>query len=147
MGLFGDIDATEVPDDPFYVAPGTYACVLAESNRSTSKDGSKEGLAFKWVIEEEGEFEGKSVSEWLQIFPELTADEVTPQIRQQLARVKSRLLQMGVDEEDMDSLLEDDNLANLIGTTADVQVVTTEGKPGTPHEGKKFSNIRQVVLS
>lgn len=141
MGLFGDQDAAEVPDNPFYVAPGTYECVLTEVNRVAKKDGSGEGLAFKWVIEDEGEYKGNNLQDWKNIYPDVSADEVTPDIRKDNSRLKQRLIELGLSEDEMNELL--DNLDNLIGITAYV-TVTESADRNDP--SKKYTNIKSVSL-
>lgn len=141
MGLFGEVDATEVPDNPFYVAPDTYLCTLAEANRVEKKDGSGEGLAFKWVIEDEGEFQGNNVQDWKNIHPGISEDEVTPDIRKDNARLKGRLLEMGVPESEMNDLL--DNLNDLVGIQAYVTVVETTDKNDPT---KTYTNVKSVKI-
>lgn len=139
--LFGDADAAEVPDNPFYVAPDTYFCTLAEVTRVEKKDGSGEGLSFKWVIEDEGEYEGNNVQDWKNIHPDVPQDEWTPAIRKDNARLKQRLLEMGVAESEMNGLL--DNLESLQGLQAYLTVVETTDKNDPT---KTYTNIKSVRL-
>ena len=140
MGLFGDTDAAEVPDNPFYVAPDTYFCTLAEVNRVAKKDGSGEGLAFKWVIDEpESEYNGNNLQDWKNIYPDVTEADVTPDIRKDNARLKGRLVEMGISEEQMNDLL--DNLEDLVGLQAYVTVIETTDKNDP---SKKYTNIKSV---
>lgn len=141
MSLFGDVDATEVPDDPFYVAPDTYECVLTEVNRVSKKDGTGEGLAFKWVIEEDGsEYNGNQIQDWKNIYPDVSADEVTPNMRKDMSRLKQRLTELGVPENEMNNLL--DNLDTLVGIRAFVTV--TESRSVKDGEEKVYTNIKSV---
>lgn len=139
-GLFGELDASEVPDNPFYVAPDTYFCVLAEANKVEKKDGSGFGLAFKWVIEEEdSEYNKNNIQDWKNIYPDITADEVTPDIRKDNARLKQRLIEMGVPESEMSGLL--DNLEDLVGLQAYVTVTETTDKNDPT---KSYTNVKSV---
>ena len=142
IGLFGEVDASEVPDNPFYVAPDTYRCVLTELNRVAKKDGSGEGLSFKWVIEDEdSEYNGNQIQDWKNIYPEVTEAEVTPEIRKDSARLKSRLIELGLSEDEMNNLL--DNLDEYVGTVAYVTVTeTTDRRDPT----KKYTNIQKVSV-
>lgn len=144
MGLFGDIDTTEVPDDPFFVAAGTYGSVLAEAVKKESNDGERVGLSFRWVIEEECEFEGKNISDWLAIFPDASWSDLTNSQKSQASNTKKRLLELGVSEDEMDGLLEADNLSELVGLTADVTVKNTTDKNDAD---KKYTNITKVTLT
>lgn len=144
MGLFGDLDASDVPENPFYVAPGSYNCVLSEASIVPKKDGSGVGLALKWVIEDEdSEYNGNNLSDWFNIYPDITEDEVTPNIRKDMGRLRQRLTQMGLTTEEMNDLTEEGNLENLIGLHAVVSCKETVDKndPDT-----KYTNITKVDL-
>lgn len=127
MGLFGEVDAADVPENPFYVAPGTYECVLSEMSKVEKKDGTGFGLAIKWVIEDEdSEYKGQNVQDWFNIYPDITDDEVTPNIRKDFARLRQRLTQMGLTTEQMNDLL--DEMDEYIGMRATVTVKETPDK-------------------
>lgn len=143
MGLFGDLDASDVSADPFYVAPDKYRCVLTEAKKVEKKDGSGWGLSFKWVIDdEESDYYQNSLSDWKDIFPDLTPDDVTTEIKRKMSFLKSRLYEMGLSDEEMETLLDDDNLDELVGMVAYVEVVETTDKNDPD---KKYSNIRKVI--
>lgn len=140
MGLFGNTDASEVPDNPFYVAPDTYSCVLTEVNRVQTKDGSKEGLAFKWVIEDEdSEYHGSQIQDWKNIWPD--AEEITPNIKKDNARLKQRLLELGLTEDQMNDLL--DNLDDLVGIVAYVTVTESHDKNDP---SKVYTNVKSIRI-
>lgn len=142
MGLFGNQDAAEVPDNPFYVAPDTYYCKLVEANRVEKKDGSGEGLSFKWLIEDEdSDYNGNTVQDWKNIYPNIADYEITPNIRKDFSRLKQRLSEMGIPESEMDSLL--DNLEDLVGMYAYVTVVETTDRNDPT---KKYTNVRTVRI-
>lgn len=144
MGLFGEVDAEEVSDNPFYVAPDTYKCVLTEASVVDKKDGSGQGLSFKWVIEDEdSDFYQNSISDWKNIYPDITQEDITPNIKKDMARLKGRLKEMGVTPDQMNTLLDDDNLELLIGTQAFVKV--TESRDSNDPE-KVYSNVASVSL-
>lgn len=142
MGLFGEVDAAEVPDNPFYVAPDTYFCVLTEANVVDKKDGSGQGLAFKWAIQDEdSEYHGNNIQDWKNIHPDVTADEITPDIKKDNSRLKQRLLEMGVSESEMNSLLDD--LESLVGLEAYVTVTESTDKNDPT---KVYTNVRSVRI-
>lgn len=144
MGLFGDLDANEVPNDPFFVEQGTYHAVLSEASQVVkSNDETKKGISFKWVIDDESDYAGKSVSDWLAIFPDIDASEITADVRTAMSRTKQRLFQMGLDEDQMSTLLDDDNLENLVGMEADLQVTNSADKNDPD---KIYTNVRKVIL-
>lgn len=147
MGLFGEVDAQEVADNPFYVAPDTYKCILSEASLNTSQDGEREGLTFKWVIDDEdSDYYQNSISEWLTLHRDKSAAELTADDKKDNARIKQRLTQMGLSELEMNVLLDDDNLEDLVSLEAYVEVREGKGKVGTANEGKTFSNIFKVTL-
>lgn len=147
MGLFGELDANEVSDNPFYTPPDVYPCVLSEATRNQKKnpkpdDLSSEGLAFKWVIEDEdSDYDGMNLSDWHNIYPDITEDQVTAQVRRDNARLKKRLGEMGLSPDEMNEILDEDNLANLVGMTADVEVTET---PDKNDPDKVWTNIKSV---
>lgn len=144
MGLFGDVDAADIPDNPYYVAPGTYNCVLSEAKKVDKKDGSGSGLAFKWVIQDEdSEYNGSQIQDWKDIFPDLTADEITQNVRRKISFLKQRLTEMGLSPEEQNELLEPGNLEDLVGLEAYVEVVEV---PDKNDPDIKYSNVKKVSL-
>lgn len=142
MGLFGEIDASEVPENPFYVAPGTYPCVLTEINRVEKKDGSGEGVSIKWVIEDEdSEYNKQNLQDWFNIYPDITEEEVTPNIRKDMARLRQRLTQMGLTTVQMNAFLEEKD--EYIGMKA---YVTCKETPDRNDPDTKYTNITKVSL-
>lgn len=144
MGLFGDQDADDVSDNPFYVAPDVYRCTLAEAGVQQKKEekGGGEGLSFKWVVtDEESDYHGNNLSDWHNIYPDVTKDEETADIRRDRARLKKRLKEMEVTSEEMNTLLDDDNLEQLIGMEADVEVSESTDKNDPD---KVYTNIKRV---
>lgn len=142
MGLFGNIDANEIPEDPFHVDDGTYLSVLTEVKVVQRSSDGQNGLAFKWTItEEDSEFEGNTLNDWKNFYPELTEEDLTPDIKKDLSRLKQRLTQIGVPEEDMDSFNE--NFSDYIGTEA---YVTVRNTTDTRDPSKKYRNVTFIRL-
>src|SRR6266540_3088914 len=127
--LFGDQDAADVSDNPFYVAPDDYQCILAEASVKEKKKEDGQGIAFSWVIEDEdSDYYGSQISDWLNIHPDVTKEDMTPKVRQDNARLKKRLTEMGLTPEQQNDLLDDDNLSDLVGMTAVLSVTETKNK-------------------
>lgn len=142
MGLFGDIDANDIPEDPFHVDNGTYLSTLTEIKAVTRNSDGQPGLAFKWTItEEDSEFEGNTLNDWKNYYPDLTQDDLTNDIKKDLSRLKQRLTQIGVPEEDMDKFLE--NVEDYIGTEA---YITVRNTTDTKDPSKKYRNITFIRL-
>lgn len=144
MSLFGDIDAADIPENPFYVAPGTYECVLTEAIVKDKTDGSGQGLALKWVIEDdESDYKGQNISDWFNVYPDLTADELTQKQKQDLSRLRQRLTQMGLTTEEQNALGEEESRDELIGMKA---FVTVKETPDKNDPDKVYTNIVKVAL-
>lgn len=144
MGLFGDVDVSDVPEDPFHVDDGTYLSVLSEIATKQPKDEAKNpGLAMKWtIIEDDSEFVGQNLNDWKVTYPNLTQDDLTPDIKKDLARLKQRLSQIGVTEEDMDNW--DNEVAqSYVGTEA---YVTVKNSVNADDPSKKYLNVTFVRL-
>jgi hypothetical protein len=142
MGLFGNIDTSEIPEDPFHVDDGTYLCTLTEVKAVTRNSDGQHGLAFKWTItEEDSEFEGNTLNDWKNYYPDLTEDDLTQDIKKDLSRLKQRLAQIGVPEEDMDAFVE--NLDDYIGTEAYVTVKNTTDQNDP---SRKYRNVTYIRL-
>lgn len=142
MGMFGDIDVSEIPEDPFHVDDGTYLSTLTEVKFVKRTSDGQDGIAFKWTItEEDSEFEGNTLNDWKNYYPELTADDLTPEVKKDLSRLKQRLSQMGVPEESMDSFKDD--AEEYIGTEA---YVTVKNTVDTKDPSKKYRNITYIRL-
>lgn len=143
MGLFGDVDVNEVPDDPFFVDNGTYLATLTEIKTVAKNSGDGHGLAMKWVItDEDSEYNGSNVQDWKNVYPDLTADDVTPEIKADLSRLKQRLTQFGVTEEDMDNW-DEEVAAGYVGTEAYITVKNTTNQDDP---SKKYRNVTFVRL-
>lgn len=139
--LFGEVDSDDIPEDPFYIAPGTYDCVVIDAAFVTKKDGSGHGLSIKYQIEDsESEFDGNTIPEWKNVYPDLTPEDMTPEIKRHLSFVKQRLGQLGVPAGEMNSIL--DNLDSLIGIKCVVNVTETTAQDGS----RTYTNVRNVYV-
>lgn len=153
MGLFGDLDASEVSDNAFFVADGVYESQLTEfSLRKQKQDDSRYGISFNWTIEEEGDAEGNTISEWINVYPH---DDDAPDKRsltRDRARLKQRLTNLGMSFHEMNNLLIEDEEGNYsldsdivdkyIGLEANVTVANTNGKG--ENSDKVYTNVRKV---
>lgn len=141
MGLFGDKDAQSIPDNPFRVESGTYSCVISDAEVRVSNTG-RQGLSFQYTITEpDSEFNGMNVSEWKTIYTDTKDEDVTPEITRSRSFLKSRLLDFGLTDEDMDNLL--DNMDGLVGIEGYVTVVEKSNDDNT----QVYTNVRSFKLS
>lgn len=142
MGLFGDVDISEVPEDPFFVEDGTYLSILTEIKAVVRESNGQHGLAFKWVVtEDDSEFNGSQLQDWKNYYPDITEADLTKDIRTDMSRLKQRLTQIGVAEDDMNSFVED--AEQYIGTEA---YVTVKNTPDKTDPSKKYRNITFIRL-
>lgn len=135
MGIFGDTDASEIPDDPFYVEPGTYTCVITEAVVRNKKNSEEQGLSLTYVIQDEdSDYKGSRVQEWKNVWPNVE----NAQQRQDNARVKQRLLSLGVPEAVMN-----DDPAEFLETLKGVECYVTVKESVQEKDGVKrtFTNV------
>ena len=139
--LFGEVDADDIPEDPFYVAPGTYDCMVTDATFVTRKDGQGHGLSIKYLITNaDSEFEGNTIQEWKNVYPDLSPEDITPEIKRHLSFVKQRLSQLGVPASEMNGIL--DNLDSLVGIKCVVNVTETQAQDGS----RTYTNVRNVYI-
>lgn len=144
MGLFGDVDITEVPEDPFFVDDGTYLAVLESFKTVDNEERGTHGLVIRWKItDEDSEYFNNNVDDWKTTYPNLTPDEVTPEIRKDLSRLKNRLSQIGVTEDDMNNWSEEVS-AEYVGTEA---YITVKNSTNQDDPSKKYRNVTFVKLA
>lgn len=143
MGLFGEVDANDIPDNPFYVAPGVYPAVLTEIKAVEPKnDGGKHGIAFKWVIDDEdSEYNGQNVQDWKTYYPDLSPDDLTPQVKRDLANLRQVLNSLGLTPDEQNEFLE--NMDEYVGTNA---VITVKETPDKNDPDKKYTNVVKIVV-
>ncbi len=138
--LFGDIDVNEIPEDPFHVDDGTYLSVLTEIKAVQRNSDGQHGIAVKFSItEEDSEFEGNTLNAWKNYYPDLTEEDLTPEVKKDLSRLKQFLTQLGVPEEDMDNFLE--NTDDYIGGE---YYVTVKNTTDTRDPSKKYRNVTYI---
>ena len=144
MGLFGKLDVEEVAEDPFAVDNGTYLCTLTKVETRHFDANDNDVIRFSWVIsEEDSDFNGNGLQDTLRYYPTLEEDDVTPDIKKDLARLKQRLIQMGVTEEDMDSFDQEATHGDYIGTEA---YLTVKNNVDQKDPSKKYRNITFIRL-
>lgn len=136
--LFGDIDPEEIPNDPNHVDPGTYECEVTRAQFVTTNDG-RHGLSLQYTITDDSDFHGTPIREWKIFYPGITSDELTPEIRKDLSRLKQRLLSLGVPEAAQNSL----DPKELLGIRCNVTVYegTNRNDPT-----RKYTNVQTVSL-
>jgi hypothetical protein len=137
MGLLDDygVDLTEVSAGASWdIDDGVYEFELGEVfvQSGTDKYPDRQWLVFEYLLGDEG----KKKSEWFQI-PE-DANDMSAREEQALSFLKTRLLTLGVPEEQTSTVGRDE----LIGITGTLQLKTTKGK-----DGNDYQNIRNLRVA
>lgn len=138
--IWGDIDVEEIAEDPFYVAPGTYAAVCTEA-KIQAKDG-KTGLVIVWIIDEpDSSAHNSQVREYFRLFPGRQFKDLDAKEQKSLSFFMLRL-RRGFDltKEEIKALEPD----NLIGAKAFITTVNTDS---TDDNGKTttYVNVRDAL--
>lgn len=141
LSLFGEVDVAEVPDDPFHVDDGTYLTALTEVKAIQTNSDGQDKLVLKFSILDEGEFYGNSVQDYKNFYPEATQEEIeaNTDMKKDLARLKQRLLSIGVPVEDMGSFME-----NHEEYLQNEYYVTVRNTPDKADPDKTYRNVTFV---
>ncbi len=140
MSIFGSLDTTKVPDDPFYIKPGTYWSFCTDAVVKETKDGGTQ-LVLTWTIDEpDSDYHHKTKQEWFSLFPEHEGewDKYSAQEKEATSWLKRRLRRaFDLSESEIDAV----ECSELQGKGAFLTLRESEGKEGTANAGKKFINI------
>ena len=84
----------------------------------------------------------EKVCHWKNIWPDVDAEDMTPEMKKDEARLKGRLKEMGLSPAEMNVLLDDENLELLVGIEGFCTVQESRDKEDPE---KVYSNITKVV--
>lgn len=140
MSIFGDMDTTEIGDDPFFTAAGTYKAVCSDASIQT-KEEKGTSLVIDWTIDEpDSDFNGNNVREYFALFPGQAYASLDANEKKRLMFLKKRLRDgFDLSEEEMAAV----NPSDLIGSEAYLTLVVNEGKGDKI--GQKFTNVRNAL--
>jgi len=134
--LFGENDIEDIPSNPFYVAPGTYDCVVDDASINEKNDGSGDrGFSIRYRITEDGDYYNNTVQEWKDIV-DAPRDELDSNQKRKQSFLIQRLEQLGVPRSEMNALGEDPTV--LVGITGTVTVKETQDKDDPD---KTYTNV------
>jgi len=143
FSLFGDMDVSNISDDPWEVAPNTYwsTCTEALVKESTKDGETKTQLIIKWMIDEpESEYHGNTLTEWYSLFPGRAWETLDANEKKALKFLKRRLRRgFDLSEEEINRL----RPSQLVGGEAFVTVVVRDGTGA--NAGKQFTNVQDAV--
>ena len=126
MGIFGDLDVESAADDPFSVPDNTYYAYVTDMVAKESQSGKK-GLNIEYTVSA-GEHKGKKIREWKRIPEDLNSDEN----KQAASYIKSRMLDLGIPAERINSATKDDVTGKFVAVT-----IKSKGE---------YQNVTKVVL-
>lgn len=155
MGIFGKLDQSKIPDNPFWVEEGEYSAIVTKAFIHYNEKKDKRQLVIEYKITTPGKYKGRPVRDWFDLPPEnLTQKDMEAMDEEEAAaieRANSAVLRrlcgfkqgerefpgLGVDREDLD---ESWDPKVLIETEVDLAVVNSG-------DNNEFSNIRWVNLA
>lgn len=128
MSLFGDLDLTDISDDPFAIPDNVYHChVTGVKSAMTKADPSKNktsklGMTIEYSIAD-GDQKGKKFTEWKRIPEPADPKNMTDDEKRDATYLKKRLVDFGIPADMMNKVMPED----IIGASLDVKVVTEGG--------------------
>lgn len=132
MSLFGDLDIQSAADDPFKVDNGTYPFTITKVKSGPTSKGDKLGLTLEYTItDEDSPMNGRKVSEWKHIPQPDDPQNPTAEEARAASFLKLRLADLGVPENQMNSL----EIEDLLGLEG-VMVVKNNGE---------YTNVTKVT--
>lgn len=138
--IFGDLDLSSVPDDPWFTAAGTYWAFCTDALMKENDSGQLQ-LIFSWTIDEpDNDYHGNTLKEYYSLFPGKKWEDYTPD-EKKVTKFLKRRLRRGFDlsEEQINTVSPSD----LQGNGAFITVKANEGKGD--NAGRKFSNVQDAV--
>lgn len=150
MSIFGELDAKEIPNNPFFIPAGEYSGVVSGAEIKEDRTGQLR-LNIEYTISDDNAYHGKTVRDSFRIFPNLTRADfemLQPKEKSEISSERSRLKQrlcgdpafddpgLGVNPED----LNDDNWdpKSLVGTLVDLTI--TNSADG------RYTNVRTARI-
>lgn len=137
--VFGDLDTTQIGDDPYYTKPDTYWAICTDFKNITSKDGSEQAV-ITWTIDEpDNEYHGNNIQEYYPLFPGRKWEEYTADEKKRTKYFKKRLREaFDLSETQIQAL----KFSDLIGIGAYITLVEN---PSKTDETKKYINVNKAT--
>lgn len=138
LSIFGDLDVSNMNDDPFYVAPDTYKVMCTEAVWRETKDGGR-ALSINYQITQPGnDFDGKRLQDFFPM-PQMNGrtklEELDSDERDQIARMRRRIRTgWDVPEEELNTV----KVSTLVNTSLYLTVKENADKEDPT---KKYTNI------
>ena len=149
--IWGDLDSDEIPDDPNFVAAGTYFATCTSARFVMDKEDStrRVAIAWTWTIEEpESEYHGFPLNEYINLprskrQREAEGDSApSPREKQDASRLKVRLRDaFNLTPDEIRHFSDPDD---LIGINAYVTSTVRTNKKD-PNDTRKFINVVKAI--
>lgn len=151
MSIWGDLDTDEIPDDPNFVAAGTYFATCTSAKLITDKEETDKvvAIAWTWIINEpESEYHNFPLNEYIRIprsKTQLKEDGDERHTQQELwdgSKLKKRLKEaFGLSPEEVQAFADPDSLVGQ-----DAYVTSTVGtNKKDPNDTRKFVNVSKAI--
>lgn len=154
MGLFGKLDAANIPSNPFFIEKGDYSATVTKALFKANREGARQLVIEYTIDDEDSEYLDKKASQYFTLPDadmtpeafELLPSEEKKRIRATLSSMKRTLCGndasstqngLGVDPDDLND--ENWNPEVLLGTKVNIGI----GNYGANNEGV---NVRWVNL-
>lgn len=120
MSIFGQLDAANIPTNPFFIEAGDYEAEVTKALFKNNRDGQKQLVIEYTITDDASEFDGKTVSQYFTLVdPDMTAEQfalLPAAEKQKISRTNSAIKRtlcgnnaneaqkgLGVDPEDLNS--------------------------------------------
>jgi hypothetical protein len=150
MGIFGDLDAEQIPDNPYWVSAGEYTALVTNAYFQKTKAGKDQFIIVYTITDEDSEYFNQNVQDWFEYYPEITGEMLEKlsatekqQVRRALAAIKRRLCGtpgterkgLGVDPVDLDENWDPKSILNT-----EVIVAVSNGGSNNEYVNVKYAN-------
>lgn len=137
--VFGDLDTTQIGDDPYYTKPDTYWALCTDFKNHTNKDGQVQAV-ITWTIDEpDNEYHGNNQQEYYPLFPGRKWEELSADEKKRMKYFKKRLREaFDLSETEIQNL----KYSDVIGTGAYITLVE---RPDKNNPNKKYINVGDAV--
>jgi hypothetical protein len=148
--IWGDLDTDEIPDDPNYVAPGTYFCQVTSARFITDKEDPSRRIAIAWtwkIDEPDSDYHNFPLNEYFNLprsrrqLERDGEDSHSPREIQDASRLKVRFRDaFGMSPEEIKYFSDPDD---LVGKSA--YVTSTVRSSKDPSDTRKFINVTKAI--
>lgn len=141
MSIFGDLDTTQVSDNPYEIKPDTYWAICTDAKARVTEQGQNQCVIAWTIVEPANEFHGNTVQEYYSLYPGKAWEDYSPLEKKATKYFKKRLREgFDLSESEVQSV----QFSDLIGKGAFITVIESAGKEGSANAGKTFTNVKSA---